>query len=101
DGPDALLGSRLRAGVGAEHDRETRPVDVRIEQPDALPGGGEGERQVGRDRRLADASFVARHGYHVLHARQRRALRERVLAATLGGTREVDLDVADPRFATE
>ncbi len=60
----------LAAG-DAHHERLAGTVDVRIQESDPGPLGRPGERQIGRDGRLADAALAGCHGDDVLDAIQR------------------------------
>ena len=51
----------------AEHRRDARAVDVRVEQADARARALEREREVRRDGALADAALAAHHEHDVLH----------------------------------
>ena len=47
--------------VGAEHLGDREAVDVGVEQADAVAGLRQGDGEVDRDRRLADAALPRRH----------------------------------------
>jgi len=97
---DALL-DLPRERVRPEHDRNARAVDVGVHQADALSERGDRERQVHRDGRLADAPLRARHGDHVLHARDRRAATERIASTPFVAARDLHDDALDAGLAAE
>ena len=72
-----LLGRQDLLAVGrqlrfhAEHDRHVRAVDVAVDQADLAAALRQRDRQIDRDRRLADAALAGADGDDVLHARQR------------------------------
>ena len=72
---DLLAVGRRAACLQAEHDRHVRPVDVAVENADAAAALRQRQREVHRDRRLADAALARADGDDVLHAGQRRAAR--------------------------
>jgi hypothetical protein len=55
----------------AQHARLARPVDVRVEQADLRALGGEREREIHGDGRLADAALAGSHGDQIIDAGQR------------------------------
>ena len=68
---DAAHAPRLRTGaasrrsptgsaVGAEHAGDREAVDVGVDDADGVAVGGEGDGEVGRDARLADAALARR-----------------------------------------
>ena len=50
-----------RVVVGPEHLGDREAIDVGVEQADAVAGLGQGDGEVHRDRRLADAALARRH----------------------------------------
>ena len=46
--------------VGAEHPRDREAVDVGVDDADRVAAGGEGDGEVGGDRRLADTALAGR-----------------------------------------
>src|SRR5439155_1713217 len=97
---DPLGRRRVRPLCGPEHDGQARPVDVGVDEPDASEPG-ERQREVHRHGGLADAALGARHGDDVRDSGERRALGVWVLAAPLGCTRDVELDLPDSRLAAQ
>ena len=84
DHPHAVVDRRddLVAGVdlpgdfgGAHHLRDRGAVDVGVHDADGGALARQRGRQVGADRRLADAPLAGRDGDDVLHARQPRIVR--------------------------
>jgi hypothetical protein len=48
---------------------DRRPVDVSVQQADAIPEAGERHGKIRRDRGLPYASFAAGNGHDVAHVR--------------------------------
>ena len=65
-----LLGALidLRAPLDPQHHLLGGAIDVGVEKSDREAEGAEGQREIGRDRRLADAPFARRHRHFVAHA---------------------------------
>ena len=74
-GRNDLLAVGLELRLQPEHDRHVRPVHVAVEQRDAAAALRERDREVDRDRRLADAALAGADGDDVLDALHRRAAR--------------------------
>src|SRR6185437_10276427 len=73
--------ARARAAANAHHPRHRRAVYVGIENADALPVGGEGESEVDRRRRFADAALARGDSDNRAHPRDEgAALRRATLA---------------------
>ena len=66
-----MLFAHQRLLGDAHHHRDTRAVDIGIEQPDLRAGAGQRDRHVDGHRRLADAALAGRNGDHVLDALDR------------------------------
>ena len=64
-----LAVGRVGTAGDSHHARLARAVDIGVQQPDLEALGGEGEGQVGRGRRFADAALAAGHCDDVLHTR--------------------------------
>jgi hypothetical protein len=74
----ALDRERRHLGIDVRnphHNRDARPVDIRVHQADARALLVQGQREVGRNRRFADAAFAAGDRDDVLDARQGQFLR--------------------------
>ena len=89
-GRSPSLFPRLVAGRKAEHGGQIRPRDVGVHEAHLRPAGGEGDGEVGGDRRFADASLVRGHGDDVAHAVDRLLAFARVTRTYLGTPVERD-----------
>src|SRR5438067_12576079 len=56
---DQLLAAPLRFGARAEESRLRRAIDVGVDQTDLAPRLGNGDREVRRDGRFANAALAA------------------------------------------
>ena len=82
-----------RSFVHAHHQRNARPVNVAIEQPDSRSQMLQTTREVNRQRGLADAPFAAGHGHDPADAGNFVLLRPRTLSAGLRTGRLFHIDV--------
>jgi hypothetical protein len=87
---DLLVGALARLSVEPEHERDVRPRDVGIEEPDGRPVPGEGHGEVHGHGALADAPLARGHGDDVLHARQELLGGPRGGATNAGTPRELN-----------
>ena len=60
-GRNQLARLHRRHLVHAHHDRDIRPVDIRVQQADLGAGLGQGQGQIDADGALADAPFATGH----------------------------------------
>jgi hypothetical protein len=80
----------------AQHAGLARPIDVGVEQPYARAFPGQREREVHRNRRLADAALAGRDGQHIADARQRLQPVLHRMRHDLARDHELDLPYSQP-----
>ena len=69
DGSNLIFAKNLGLFVGAKHERDVRTVNVAVEQSNFIAHFAERDRQIDRQRGLADSALAGTNGDDVVDAR--------------------------------